>query len=62
MIKHQSDCYRNIRGVKFQNYCDLIMSKSENNKAIAEAKSKFNRVRIVRHHSGEYKQLFVANK
>lgn len=57
-MKHQTQCYRTINGVKMMNYCDLIMSDEENEKIIKEAKEKFKRVRKIKHPAG-YHQLFV---
>jgi hypothetical protein len=45
--------------MKFENYCDLVMSTEENERVIAEAKNKFKFVRKIKHPSG-YHQLFVA--
>jgi hypothetical protein len=58
-MKHQSQCYRTIKGQRLLNYCDLIMSDEENNKVIAEAKKKYKIVRKLKHPSGYY-QLFIS--
>lgn len=60
-FKHQAKCYRNIGGKKYANYCDLVMGDEENAKAEKEAKSNFFFVKKIKHHSGEYYQLFVSN-
>lgn len=61
-IKHQIKCYRNIGGKKYTNYADLIMSDEENEKVLVEAKSTFFFVKKIKHHSGEYYQVFVSNE
>jgi hypothetical protein len=60
-MKHQSNCYRNIKGKHYINYIDLIMSEQENEIAINEAKRKFASIRKIKHPSGYY-QLFVSEK
>ncbi len=60
MVKNQAKCYRNIGGVRFKNYADLIMGEVENNQVIAEARQNFKKVKIITHWTKEYKQLFVA--
>lgn len=62
MIKHQSKCYRNINGVKYMNFADLIYGDEENAKTIEEAKSQYKHVKIINHWTKEYKQLFVSIK
>lgn len=59
-FKHQANCYRNIKGEKYINYCDLIMGDEENILAIENAKKEFSKVKIIPHWSKEYKQLFVV--
>lgn len=58
-VKHQSACYRNIGGVKYTNYCDLIYGDEENARMITTAKSLYHLVRKIKHPDGYY-QLFVA--
>jgi hypothetical protein len=62
MFKHQTNCYRNIGGIKYKNYADLIYGDKENKAVIQEAKAKFGKVKIITHWSKEYKQLFVADE
>lgn len=59
-IKHQTNCYRNINGVRYENYSDLIYSEEENKSVIAEAKKRFPRVRVI--DRGGFKAVFVARK
>lgn len=58
-FKHQSQCYRNINGVKFKNGADLIYSDEENQRLIKEAKSQYKKVRIIKTKYG-YSQLFFV--
>jgi len=58
-MKHQCQCYRNLNGKKYTNYCDLIMDEEENQKVIEEARAQFDSVRKIKHPEGYY-QLFVA--
>lgn len=60
-LKHQGACFRNIGGVKYENYCDLIMGEKENEEAIETAKKNYRLVKKIKHWTGEYYQLFVAN-
>lgn len=59
--KHQTKCYRVIKGIEYTNYCDLIMGNEENAKAIQEAKAEYKHVKVIKHWTKEYYQLFVAN-
>lgn len=60
--KHQSNCYRNIKGVKYINYSDLLYAdETENDEVVARAKTEYKLVKVIKHHSGEYKQVFVSN-
>ncbi len=61
MLKHQANCYRNIQGIKYNNYADLVMGEIENQKAIDEARQIYKHVKIIKHWTKEYDQLFVAN-
>ena len=58
-MKHQANCYRNIKGKRYKNHADLIYSDAENERVIKEAKEKFTSVRQIKHPEG-YTQLFVA--
>lgn len=60
VMKHQSNCYRNIGGHKLVNYCDLCMTDEINEQRVKEAKELYGIVRKVKHHSGGYHQLFVG--
>lgn len=60
MIKHQANCYRNIKDTRYTNYADLIQGDEEMKKIIAEAMDKFKKVKLIKHWTGEYMQLFVA--
>lgn len=60
VVKHQTDCYRIIKGRKYINFADLIMGDEENFKVIGEATRTYPFVKRIKHHSGEYYQLFVA--
>ncbi len=62
IVKHQTDCYRNINGVKYMNYMDLIQGDEENSKGIARARAEYKNVRIMGRSDLDYKQVFVANK
>lgn len=46
-VKHQSGCYRNIKGIKYTNYADLFYEEEENKKVIEEAKSNFKYVKVL---------------
>lgn len=59
-MKHQSKCFRNINGIKYTNYADLIYGENDNKSVIIEARQLFKRVKIIPHWTKEYKQLFVA--
>lgn len=58
--KHQDNCYRNINGKRYENFCDLIYGDAENEKAIQEAREQFKSVRKIKHPSGYY-QVFGTN-
>ncbi|MCB9047680.1 MAG: hypothetical protein H6550_16215 [Chitinophagales bacterium] len=58
-MKHQSDCYRTINGVRMVNYADLCMTDERNAGMIKEAKELYRKVRKIKHPAGYY-QLFVA--
>lgn len=60
-FKHQSNCYRNIKGVKYENHADLIYGEVENQEVIEKAKKEYKNVKKIKHHSGAYYQLFVAS-
>jgi hypothetical protein len=64
--KNQQSCYRqfSIKGksTRLYNWSDLIMEAAEQEKIIREAKRIFKYVRIVKHHSGAYRQLFVSTE
>jgi hypothetical protein len=59
MVKNQTKCYRNIGGVKYMNYADLIYGDAENNQIIQEVKASGKKYKIVTHWTKEYKQIFV---
>ncbi len=61
-IKHQTECFRNIKGVRYENYADLIRGDIENAELIKEAKAEYKNVRIMGRSDLDYKQLFVANR
>ncbi len=61
-MKHQTNCYRNIKGVEYKNYADLIYSDVENKKVVEEAKAEFSKVRVIKHWTGDFQQVFVANQ
>lgn len=61
MVKHQSDCYRVINGIRYENFMDLVQGDIENAKGIEEAKKLFSKVKKIKHWTGEYYQLFVAD-
>lgn len=61
-IKHQTDCFRNIKGVRYENYMDLIQGEKENQAGIKRAKEEYKNVRIMGRTDLDYKQVFVANK
>lgn len=60
-IKHQSQCYRIFKGIRYKNFCDLIMSDEENEKMVIQAKNEYVYVRQIKHPDG-YNQLFVSRK
>lgn len=60
-MKHLAKTYRNISGKQYENYCDLIYSDKENLEAINEAKKLYKSVRVIKHYSGEYSQVFGSN-
>lgn len=57
-MKHQSDCYRIIKGVKYINWCDLIYQPEENDRILKEIKAKKIKHRRIKHPDGYY-QLFI---
>jgi hypothetical protein len=57
-IKHQSNCYRNIKGVRYENYSDLIYGDEDNERIIKQAQALYKLVRKIKHPDGYY-QLFV---
>jgi hypothetical protein len=59
--KHQSHCYRNIGGVRYENIADLIYAAEESDHIEREARSDYKKVRIILHKDGFY-QLFVTNR
>lgn len=59
-MKHQSFCYRNIKGINYINFADLIYPDHENEFIIKQAKDKYHKVHKIKHPSGYY-QIFVAN-
>lgn len=62
MFKHQANCYRNIKGVKYINYADLVMNDEENERVENKIRAEHGLVKKIKHHSGEYYQLFVAQE
>lgn len=59
-VKHQTNCYRIIGGVKYMNWMDLIQGDEQNAIGIEEAKKQFSKIKKIKHWSGEYYQLFVS--
>ena len=61
MFKHQANCYRNINGVRYENFSDLCESEMEK-QIISEAKAQFKNVRVMLRDKDGLKAVFVANK
>lgn len=59
-VKHQSECYRILKGIRYTNYADLIMSEEENLAVIAKARAEYVHVARRKHPDG-YEQVFVAH-
>ena len=55
-VKHQSDCYRTIRGERYKNLCDVLGPDDE--AALEEVKAKKLRHRVIKHPDG-FRQLFI---
>jgi hypothetical protein len=60
MIKHLNNCYRNIKGVAYKNHADLIYGDDENKKVIEDARREFKHVKLIKHWTGDFHQIFVA--
>lgn len=60
MFKHQSNCYRTIKGIRYINYIDLCFNEEKNKEIIKGAKKKFKRVRVMQRDK-DLKAVFVAN-
>lgn len=56
--KNQNKCFRNIRGIRYENYADLIYGDAENAVVISNAMATGRRMRLVKHKDG-YRQLFL---
>ena len=59
MFKHQSNCYRTIKGIRYINYIDLCFNEEKNKEIIKGAKKKFKRVRVMQRDK-DLKAVFVA--
>lgn len=55
-VKHQSDCYRTIDGLRWPNLCDVFSEDDERD--IAKRKAKGQRIRMRKHPEGYY-QAFI---
>ena len=55
-IKHQSDCYRTIDGVKWPNLCDMISDECDQD--VADRKDRGERIKMRKHPEGYY-QAFI---
>ena len=60
MFKHQSNCYRTMKGSRYINYIDLCFNEEKNKEIIKGAKKKFKRVRVMQRDK-DLKAVFVAN-
>jgi hypothetical protein len=56
MVKHQSDCYRTIRGQRWPNLCDILETYHE--EEVAARRLAGHRIRLFKHPDG-YRQAFI---
>ena len=61
MFKHQANCYRNINGVRYENFSDLCEPEMAE-QIILEAKKQYKNVRVILRDKDGLKAVFVANK
>lgn len=57
--KDQTKCYRNIAGVRYENWCDLDRGEEQNKEILDQVIASGKKYKLIKHFTG-YKQLFVV--